>query len=61
MISNQSSNVFKIKIKPNNNYVISRSGDKVNLSNGMSVEARITYDKVTYFQYLLEKLGFCTR
>lgn len=57
----QSSNVFKIKIKPNNNYVISRSGDKVNLSNGMSVEARITYDKVTYFQYLLEKLGFCTR
>lgn len=57
----QSNNVFKIKIKPNNSYVISGSGDKVNLSNGMSVEARITYDKVTYFQYLTEKLGLYAR
>ena len=57
----QRNSVFKIKIKPNNDYVMSDSGDKVNLSNGMSVEARITYDKVTYFQYLLEKLGLYAR
>lgn len=57
----QNNSVFKIKIKPNNDYVISNSGDKVNLSNGMSVEARIVYDKVTYFQYLLEKLGLYAR
>lgn len=57
----QSNNVFRIKIKPNNSYVIGNSGDKVNLSNGMSVEARITYNKVTYFQYLLEKLGLYAR
>lgn len=57
----QNNSIFKIKIKPNNSYVISSSGDKVCLSNGMSVEARITYDKVTYFQYLLEKLGLYAR
>lgn len=57
----QSSSVFKIRIKPNSDYVVSRSGRKVNLSNGMTVEARITYDEVTYFNYVLEKLGLLTR
>ncbi|MEA5137354.1 MAG: hypothetical protein VB035_14590 [Candidatus Fimivivens sp.] len=27
-------------------------------ANGISVEARIQYDKVTYFNYVAEKLGF---
>lgn len=57
----QSNSVFKIRIKPNTDYVVSKSGRKVNLSNGMTVEARITYDEVTYFNYVLEKLGLLTR
>lgn len=57
----QSNSVFKIRIKPNSDYVVSKSGRKVNLSNGMTVEARITYDEVTYFNYVLEKLGLLTR
>jgi multidrug resistance efflux pump len=32
---------FKLVVKPDYNYVISKAGDKVNLSNGMCVEARI--------------------
>lgn len=57
----QSNSVFKIKIKPDADYVVSKSGRKVNLSNGMTVEARITYDEVTYFNYVLEKLGLLVR
>lgn len=57
----QSNSVFKIRIKPDINYVVSKSGKKVNLSNGMTLEARITYDEVTYFNYILEKLGLLVR
>ena len=57
----QSNSVFKIKIVPKSDYLISKSGHKVNLTNGMTVEARITYDEVTYFNYVLEKLGLLTR
>lgn len=57
----QSNSVFKIRIRPHSNYVISKSGKKVNLSNGMTVEAKIIYDEITYFDYLLEKLGLCAR
>lgn len=57
----QTTPIFKIRIKPNNSYLISNSGDKVNLINGMTVEARITYDEVTYFNYVLEKLGLLIR
>lgn len=57
----QSNSVFKIKIKPDTDYVVSKSGKKVNLSNGMTVEARVTYDEVTYFNYVLEKLGLLVR
>lgn len=59
--SGQAASVFKIRIKPNTGYVISDSGNKVNLTNGMTVEARITYDEVTYFDYVIEKLGLITR
>lgn len=57
----QSDSVFKIRIKPNSDYVVSKSGKKVNLTNGMTVEARITYDEVTYLNYVLEKLGLLVR
>ena len=56
-----SSQAFKILIAMNNNYLVSRAGDKVNVTNGMTAVARISYDKVTYFDYVLEKLGFKTR
>lgn len=57
----QSNSVFKIKIKPDADYLINKSGKKVNLSNGMTVESRITYDEVTYFNYVLEKIGVLVR
>lgn len=59
--SSNSSPYFKVDIKPDNSYLVSKEGDKVNLSNGMAVETRIQYDKVTYFNYLLEQLGVLTR
>lgn len=59
--SNKSSSYFKVQIEPDVAYLVSKSGDKVNLSNGMSVETRIQYDKVTYFNYVLEALGVLTR
>ena len=34
---------------------------KVKLSNGMIVETRIIYDKVTYFNYIIEKLELMTK
>lgn len=54
---NGNSQMFKIRILPETEYLVSKGGDKVNLANGMTVEARITYDRLTYFDYLLEKLG----
>ncbi len=53
----QSQPAFKIKISPEADYLVSKNGKKVNLSNGMTVEARVFYDEVTYFDYTLEKLG----
>jgi multidrug resistance efflux pump len=52
---------FKVKIEPEVGYLISKAGQKVNLFNGMAVEARVTYDKVSYFNYVLESIGLLTR
>lgn len=52
---------FLAKIDLDSTYLISSKGDKVILSNGMAVEARIKYDEVTYFNYVLEALGLLTR
>lgn len=57
----QSKSVFKIEIRPDVDYLVSKSGKKVRLANGMTVEGRITYDEVTYFDYVLEKLGLLVR
>lgn len=54
---NGNTQMFKVRILPDSDYLVSRSGEKVNLANGMTVEARIVYDKLTYFDYLLEKMG----
>lgn len=50
--------VFRVLIDMDTDYMVSQSGDKVDVVNGMTVIARVQYDKVTYFNYVLEKLGF---
>jgi multidrug resistance efflux pump len=52
---------FKVDIKPSSSYLISKDGNKVNVSNGMAVETRIRYDEVSYFNYVLESLGMMVR
>ena len=59
--TNTSGSYYKMTIKPDNTYVVSTSGDKVDLSNGMSVTARVEYDQVTYFEYAMEALGVLFR
>lgn len=59
--SNGSNSYFKIHVKPDITYLVSKSGDKVSLSNGMRVETRVTYDEVTYFYYILESIGILVR
>ncbi len=49
---------FKVLVELDNEYLISNSGDKVDIVNGMTAQVRIQYDKVTYLNYVLEKLGF---
>jgi len=61
MDSESKSSYFKVDIIPDNTYLVSKNGYKVNLSNGMAVETRIQYDQVTYFNYVLESLGVLTR
>ena len=56
-----SASYYKMTIKPDSTYVVSRSGDKVDLSNGMSVTASVEYDQVTYFEYAMEALGVLFR
>lgn len=55
------SSSFLVEIDLDSVYLVSNQGNKVNLSNGMAVEARIQYDEVTYFNYMLEALGVLTR
>ena len=59
--SSSSGSYYKMTIAPDSTYVISNSGDKVDLSNGMSVTARVEYDKLTYFEYAMEALGVLFR
>jgi len=52
---------FKMEIEPDIDYLVSKAGAKVNITNGMAIEARIHYDEVSYFNYVLESLGVLTR
>lgn len=53
--------VYKLTIKPDSTYLVSKSGNQVSISNGMSVETRIQYDEITYFDYVMEMLGVLVR
>lgn len=59
--SEKGESYFKIKVKPEEEYLISKAGNKVNISNGMAVQIRIKYDEITYLQYVLESLGILVR
>lgn len=48
---------FKIEIKPETTFLKTKEGKIIDISNGMAVEARIVYDKITYFDYVLNAIG----
>ena len=50
--------MFRIIIEINDSYLVSQNGEKIDIITGMTAVARIHYDKITYFYYVLEKLGF---
>ena len=50
--ASSSGSYYKMTITPDSTYVISNSGDKVDLSNGMSVTARVEYDKPVSYTHL---------
>ena len=48
---------FRIKVSLDEDYLISTAGEKINIVNGMTAVARITYDQVSYFDFVIDKLG----
>lgn len=57
-IDNEKGNVFfKVKVKPEKNYLEDKKGEKVNLTLGMVTETRVKYEKITYMKYFLEQIG----
>lgn len=59
--NNSTSSYVKMVVEPKAKYLVSKNGDKVNITNGMAVETRIQYDKITYFDYVMESLGVLAR
>lgn len=57
-IDNEKGNIyFKVKVKPEKEYLLDKKGEKVNLTLGMVVETRVKYEKITYFKYFIEQIG----
>lgn len=57
-IDNEKGNVyFKVKIKPDRNYLEDKKGEKVSLTLGMVTETRVKYEKITYMKYFMEQIG----
>lgn len=48
---------FKVKIKPNTTMLKSKNGNVIHITNGMAVQARIVYDKISYFDYFMNAIG----
>jgi membrane fusion protein, peptide pheromone/bacteriocin exporter len=53
--------MFKVIVELDEDYLLSRSGEEIKIQNGMTAEARIQYNKVSYLSYALEKLGVKVR
>jgi multidrug efflux pump subunit AcrA (membrane-fusion protein) len=56
-----SAGFFMLTIEPEVDHLVSRNGVMYVLTSGMAIEARIIYDEITYFEYLLESIGVLTR
>lgn len=49
--------MFKARVKLDKNYLNDKHGNKVYISPGMTVNTVIKYDKISYFNYIIEGLG----
>ncbi|WP_291569674.1 HlyD family secretion protein [Clostridium sp. UBA4548] len=57
-IDNEKGNVFfKVKVKPEKDYLEDKKGEKVKLTLGMVTETRVKYEKITYMKYFMEQIG----
>lgn len=57
-IDNEKGNVFfKVKVKPEKQFLQDKKGEKVNLTLGMVTETRVKYEKITYLKYFMEQIG----
>lgn len=57
-IDNEKGNVFfKVRVKPEKNYLEDRKGEKINLTLGMVTETRVKYEKITYMKYFMDQIG----
>ncbi|MCL2786335.1 MAG: HlyD family efflux transporter periplasmic adaptor subunit [Methanomassiliicoccaceae archaeon] len=48
---------FRVIVEFDTEYIEDSKGNKIILSNGMTVRAWITYDKITYLKYWLDQIG----
>ncbi|CAM2888525.1 HlyD family efflux transporter periplasmic adaptor subunit [Hathewaya histolytica] len=48
---------FKVKVKPERNYLKDKKGEKIKLTLGMVTETRVKYEKITYMKYFIEQIG----
>lgn len=46
-----------MKIKPESIILIAKSGKAIEVKNGMMMECRIIYAKITYFDYFMDAIG----
>lgn len=56
-VTEKGTGYFNIKVLPEKKYLISKEGNKVNLSSGLNTEVRIVYKEITYAAYILDALG----
>jgi hypothetical protein len=51
---------YKVSIKPNDT-ILKNKDKETKLSNGMVVETRIKYESITWFNWILKKIGIIDR
>jgi len=56
-IAQQGAIIFKVTIGFEDTHISDSKGGEVEIRNGMTVRAWVTYEKVTYFKYLMEQIG----
>ena len=48
---------FRVLVDFDSKYIEDSKGGRINITNGMTVRAWVTYEKVTYLKYWMEQLG----